>query len=352
MAIEPGYYDLIRLYVDEAVLKVKDGDEYRVKVPSGQQTGIKIFMKPALKVVTELTSEVVLDFNLEKSFVLKGNAKTPAGIKGFNFKPVVKAVNNTVEGTIEGEVYDAETEELLPGISVWIELEEELISSASTNDMGYYSMAGITAGFYDVIAGSDAFYNDTVTGVQIVEGNLTVQDFYLIPITGDLEGVVKDVLEDTLLPGATVWIEQDEVEIASALTDDDGFYSIPEIRVGTYDVIVSIDGFVNDTVKDVEIVEGTNTVDFELTPLGTLEGVVTDADTDGVLSGASVWIEQEDTEIASAETDEEGNYIIADIALGTYDVIASMEDFVNDTVKDVEILGGILTLDFELEPEE
>ena len=109
MGIEPGEYDLIRLYVDKAGLKVKDGDEFTVKVPSGPQTGIKIFMDPPLKVVSELTTDVVLDFNLEKSFVLKGNAYTPAGIKGFNFKPVVKAVNNTTEGTLAGEVYDEET---------------------------------------------------------------------------------------------------------------------------------------------------------------------------------------------------------------------------------------------------
>jgi hypothetical protein len=179
MGIEPGNYDLIRLYVDEAELKVKEGGEYKVKVPSGQQTGIKIFMDPALKVVSELTTEVVLDFNLEKSFVLKGNANTPAGIKGFNFKPVVKALNKTTEGTLEGEVFDADTDALLPGVSVWIEQEKSLIASASTDEQGFYSIPGIAAGFYEVIAASDGFYNDTVEGVEIVEGNLTVQDFIL-----------------------------------------------------------------------------------------------------------------------------------------------------------------------------
>ena len=264
MGIEPGNYDLIRLYVDQAKLKVKDGDEYKVKVPSGQQTGIKIFMDPALKVVSELTTEVVLDFNLEKSFVLKGNANTPAGIKGFNFKPVVKAVNNTTEGTLEGEVVDADTDDLLPGITVWIEEDETVIYSASTDELGYYAIPGITAGSYDVIAGSDAFYNDTVLGVQIVEGNLTVQNFALTPITGMLEGVVKDLDADTLLPGAAVWIELEEIMIDSVSTDEEGYYAMPGIRLGTYDVIAALDGFVNDTVEGVQIVDGSVTVDFAL----------------------------------------------------------------------------------------
>ena len=42
LEIPAGEYDLIRLYVDEASLKVKDGETYSVKVPSGQQTGIKV----------------------------------------------------------------------------------------------------------------------------------------------------------------------------------------------------------------------------------------------------------------------------------------------------------------------
>ena len=264
MGIEPGNYDLIRLYVDEAELKVKEGDEYKVKVPSGQQTGIKIFMEPALKVVGELTTEVVLDFNLEKSFVLKGNANTPAGIKGFNFKPVVKAVNKTIEGTLAGEVFDADNDALLHGASVWIEQEEILIASASTNELGYYALPGITAGFYDVIASLEGFYNDTVEGVEIVEGNLTIQNLALTPITGMLEGAVKDVAADTLLPGTKVWIEQEEIKIDSALTDENGYYSIPGIRVGIYDVIASIENFVSDTVEAVEIVEGSIKVDFAL----------------------------------------------------------------------------------------
>lgn len=264
MGIEPGNYDLIRLYVDEAELKVKEGGEYKVKVPSGQQTGIKIFMEPALKVVSELTTEVILDFNLEKSFVLKGNANTPAGIKGFNFKPVVKALNKTIEGTLAGEVFDADTDALVPGVSVWIEQDETLIASTSTDEQGYYALTGITAGFYEVIAASDGFYNDTIEGLEIVEGNLTVQDFILTPITGMLEGMVKDSDADTLLPGAKIWIELEEVKIDSALTDEDGYYSIPGIRVGIYDVIASIEDFVNDTIEGVEILEGSLTVDFAL----------------------------------------------------------------------------------------
>jgi len=177
--IDPGMYDLIRVYVDEAGLTVKGGGDYNIKVPSGAQTGIKIFLEPALKVAGGLTSDVLLDFSLEHSFVLKGNMDTPAGIKGFNFKPVIKAVNNTVDGTLEGVVTDADADTLLQGASVWIEQDGSEKSSTLTDGDGYYAMGGVPAGFYNVIASLEGFYNDTVEGVEIVEGNLTVQDLAL-----------------------------------------------------------------------------------------------------------------------------------------------------------------------------
>lgn len=54
MEIPAGRYDMVRLYIDEAGLKLKDSEEiHRVKVPGGSQTGIKIFLRPALEVAEE-----------------------------------------------------------------------------------------------------------------------------------------------------------------------------------------------------------------------------------------------------------------------------------------------------------
>ncbi|MEN8227644.1 MAG: DUF4382 domain-containing protein [Bacteroidota bacterium] len=177
MDIPAGSYNLIRLYVDEASLSVIDHETYGVKVPSGAQTGIKIFIEPALKVAGGLTTEVLLDFNVEKSFVLKGDLMTPAGIKGFNFKPVIRAVNNTTAGVMEGVVTYADTV-LLEDVSVWTE-QDTVITSAFTDTEGYYAMPGLPAGFYTVSAAKEGFDTVSYADVEVVEGNLTVQNFVL-----------------------------------------------------------------------------------------------------------------------------------------------------------------------------
>ncbi len=181
LEIPQGTYDLVRLYVEDASLKIKDGGDYDVKVPSGQQTGIKVFITPGLIVQGGLTEEVILDFDLSKSFVLKGNPLTPAGIKGFNFKPVIRAVNNTTAGQLEGMVTDTgKVKVKIKEASVWV-MKDTIVASTVADTMGYYKIIGIPAGTYSVFAAKEAFDTLKVEGVNIAAGNKTVLNLELFP---------------------------------------------------------------------------------------------------------------------------------------------------------------------------
>jgi hypothetical protein len=174
--IPAGSYNLLRIYVEDAGIVVRDHGSYSVKVPSGSQTGIKLFIKPSLQVQGGLTSEVILDFNLDKSFVLKGNMDTPAGIKGFNFKPVIRAVNKTSAGTIAGVINDSDGNHL-SGVSVSIMLDE--LHNSQTEEDGSYALSGIPAGIYSITAAKDGFTSVTIDELEVLAGNKTVQNFVL-----------------------------------------------------------------------------------------------------------------------------------------------------------------------------
>ena len=177
--VPAGAYNLIRLYVEEAGIVIKNSGSYSMKVPSGSQTGIKLFIAPSLQVSGGLTSEVMLDFNLEKSFVLKGNLKSPEGIKGFNFKPVIRAANMSTTGTILGAVSDAD-QVPISGAAVSMVLEG-IETTAYTDEAGSYAFAAVPAGTYSLTASKDGFEPLTVEEVVVVEGNKTAQDFVLEP---------------------------------------------------------------------------------------------------------------------------------------------------------------------------
>jgi hypothetical protein len=177
LEIPAGEYNLIRLYVDEASLKVKDGDNFSLKVPSGQQTGIKVFIRPGLVVTGGLTSELLLDFDLSRSFVMRGNMDSPAGIKGFIFKPVIRAVNNSTAGRLEGKVTD-KTNAKIKEASIIVK-QDTVVASAIADTMGYYAIIGLPSGTYSVLAAKANFDTVKVDGVKIVEGNRTILNFIL-----------------------------------------------------------------------------------------------------------------------------------------------------------------------------
>lgn len=175
--IPSGDYDLIRLYITEASLTVKDGETYRMKVPSGSQTGIKVYIDPAVRISGGLITELLLDFSLEQSFVLKGNYKTADGIKGFNFRPVIRAVNNTNAGMVTGVVTD-EASLPIENAEVWIE-QDTLLASSFTDPQGYYAIPGIPAGHYNICATAENYDTACVTGINVTAGNPFNQNFVL-----------------------------------------------------------------------------------------------------------------------------------------------------------------------------
>ncbi|MDP4224616.1 MAG: DUF4382 domain-containing protein [Bacteroidota bacterium] len=181
VTIPQGNYDLVRLYVDEAGLKIKDGGDYDVKVPSGPQTGIKIFIDPVLSVEGGLTSELLLDIDLSKSFVLRGNADSPAGIIGFIFKPVIRAVNSSTAGSLEGLVTDS-NKAAIAGASISVKQGDNEVVTGITDDNGHYVIPGVTSGTYSVSASKENFQTVTTSDVKIVAGNKTVLDFVLSPL--------------------------------------------------------------------------------------------------------------------------------------------------------------------------
>lgn len=88
IVIPPGVYNKILLNVTNASVELTDGQTFDVTVPSGR---IQVLVG-AHELDAGESATAVLDFDVSQSFVVQGNPDTPAGIKGFNFKPVVRSL--------------------------------------------------------------------------------------------------------------------------------------------------------------------------------------------------------------------------------------------------------------------
>jgi len=184
MDVPAGSYDLIRIYVKGVNVVLIDGSTFDLKVPSGEQTGIKVFIKPSLFVSGELSSDLLLDFDVSRSFIPKGNSKNISGINGFNFKPVIKASNLTAAGTLSGLVSTIQNEEPigLEGATVSVFAADTLNTSTFTDESGNYTIMGLIAGSYDVMVELEGYESQTEEEVTILAGNKIIQDFDLVPV--------------------------------------------------------------------------------------------------------------------------------------------------------------------------
>ena len=175
MEIPAGRYDMVRLYIYEAGLKLKDSELiHRLKVPGGSQSGIKVFLRPVLEVAEGSLEEILLDIDLSRSFILRGN---PAHNNGFIFKPVVRAANMAKAGCIRGVVTDTEGTEI-SGASVWIE-QDTVTATTFTDTRGFYAIIGVPTGIWSVSATREGYDTVRYDGINVIAGNKTVQNFVL-----------------------------------------------------------------------------------------------------------------------------------------------------------------------------
>lgn len=180
LEIEAGTYDLVRLYVSEASVVLNDETTYDLTVPSGAQTGIKVFIEPNIEVAGGLSSELLLDFEVAGSFVVQGDMNSIDGINGFIFKPTIKAVNTSTAGRIEGFVTDTSGNPL-ENAEVLVFTDSDT-SQAFTEPNGFYSIISLDAQTYTVEATATDTETLTVPDVEITAANSTSLDLELTPI--------------------------------------------------------------------------------------------------------------------------------------------------------------------------
>jgi len=154
--LDPAHYTQIRLKVTDGCNVVVDGIPYDLKIPSGEQSGIKI--NHQFQIQPGETYELLLDFDAEKSIHQKGNGD-------YQMQPVIRAVAIATSGSISG-VVDPDS------INAYAIANPDTVAHTHSDTTGYFRLVGLPAGLYSVqIVPDDATYADTVfSDVAVVAG--------------------------------------------------------------------------------------------------------------------------------------------------------------------------------------
>ncbi len=150
-----GNYNGFRLILDtnQSGITLTDGSKPPISFPSAGRTGIKVNLDQPIQ-LTENGSVMTLDFDIGRSFVMRGNSAS----NGFNFKPVINAVAQDITGTVIGSVHaNSATGAAVPNATVEVLTAGSLISdsdpthvvrSASTDANGNFRIAFLLPGTY------------------------------------------------------------------------------------------------------------------------------------------------------------------------------------------------------------
>lgn len=121
-------------------LTLRDGSTVPLNTPSAQQSGLKLKIDAVL--VRGVTYQLLLDFDVAKSIVKRGNSGQ------YNLKPVIRTITTAVAGGIRGTVAPREARPLVLAIRTSVTPNDTLSTTADAN--GGFQLLGLPAGAYRV----------------------------------------------------------------------------------------------------------------------------------------------------------------------------------------------------------
>lgn len=196
-----GVYDEMRIVISGATLQFADGTSKEFKVPSGQSSGIKVKIDPAILIAARQTTPLLLDVDLSRSFHVTGHGGAPTcedlkDDKGkVIFHPVIRAINPDTTGVLAGTVVDetgtgvGDVELAVFAAGTVVEAGMEPLAATFSAPEGLANVAlgsyalHLDPGNYDLYVmpqGAEA-YAKAIEGVVISEGALLADQNVTLP---------------------------------------------------------------------------------------------------------------------------------------------------------------------------
>lgn len=242
---------------------------------------------------------------------------------------------------LTGYVIDAATRQPISGVTVTI--SGAGAGTTQTDALGVYVFDSPAAGTYTITVQKDGYQTITRPGAEVVNGQVTVENFTMVPRVGVLSGTVS-YQNGMPFAGAVITLDSGESET----TDASGFYSF-SLPPGSYTDSMQAAGHQNQSAPAVVTAGLETTVDFVLEDVpGTIQGTVTGEDgapLANVTIRARAYYDA-NGQIYTAQTDANGFYSFSGLSPETYGVVASMAGYGTQGKLTLLLSGGVSIVDF------
>lgn len=200
--VPDGSLNQIRLIISSASVTLTDGRVFDLQIPSGESSGLKVFISPPVVVDGSLTTELLLDFDVSESFKpIPASAKKANDIRRFQFHPVLRVANISTTGTIYGNVWnnngtseDESDDTPIVGASVTVLDSEDgaVLGSTATDDEGSYRISGVKQGTHLLRVEADGF-ETFERHADVIPANQTRIQIRMSPTGGEVSKTSVEV---------------------------------------------------------------------------------------------------------------------------------------------------------------
>lgn len=225
------------------------------------------------------------------------------------------------DAPVSGSLYLSSTSQPLGDVPMTLtSTTTSMIYTTTSWYTGQFSFFGVPSGTYEL--GAVGYLPDSLLTVKVdpIATGLSV----IAQPAATLAGTVTELDGVTPVSGAVVTaVDSQGNRVSSAATGATGDYSIGGLAAGPVTVTASAAGFETDDDLTATVALGTTTtLDVMLTEEGAITGTIT-APAGGAPTGATVDAELSTSASAlSGTVADDGTYTIADLAPGTYTVVA------------------------------
>ncbi|HKY96723.1 MAG TPA: DUF4382 domain-containing protein [Gemmatimonadaceae bacterium] len=189
--IPVGTYKSFRMIIDadQSNITLNDDTKPEIKWPSAGKNGIKIMLDEPFDVI-DGTTTLLVDFDVGRSFVMRGNSISQNGLL---FKPVIHATTQQNTGTITGSVRadnasgagiaGATVEVLKAGTPLNDTQSNSVVRTGVTDASGNFTLAFVPAGTYAVRATptvASGYKPALLTGGAVVTTGTTLSNQVII----------------------------------------------------------------------------------------------------------------------------------------------------------------------------
>ncbi|MFS0766942.1 carboxypeptidase regulatory-like domain-containing protein [Peribacillus phoenicis] len=257
-------------------------------------------------------------------------------------------------GTIQGTVRSTDGNVPLPGSTVRvIRRDGTLVDEALTDGSGFYVIEGLPADSYTLFVLNESYQNLAI-GFDILPAQVTELDVFLSPNPGVLTGTVTDLFSGGPIAEAVVLVfpSQGVTAITQTVTDQNGQFSVTGLAPGEYNIVASASNYSRRGAGAVIFADQTTNIIIQLAPNpATITGTITGPGGTPLTNATVRVLDQNETVLGTAITDEKGIYAIGNLSAGTLTIIASAPDFAA-TLTAVTVTPGQLipNVNIELTP--